>query len=170
MGKGGSGVWWRGTGKGESELLPVFLFVARFLALSIPFHLLLELEVVMKPLQVLVAGQVAWLLNSFGALAVSQESWVYTPELSLHVIAACTGWRSAAAFLALVAALPEARGKEKALLWLPLLYLFNLFRLASVAAAGPEMAVWLHSFFWREGTLFAVLFTWLAWWRLSGRQ
>jgi len=145
----------------------------RFVALAFPFNLLLKYESLSGWLRVMVAEDTVKLLNFFGKLSAADGFWIKTAVIEINVIPACTGWRSVAAFLALVLAVPNVSWEKrvKALVAVPVIYFVNLGRLASlVFAAEIGKTKLIHDFLWREGLVFLVLFLWVIWWRSAERE
>lgn len=170
MTKTGSKNWLSVTGKEikKNRFFPAFEFLARFCFLAVPFNFFPEEK--LNFLRVMVAKDTARLLGLLGRAATSNEFWVKTAFAQINVIPACTGWRSAAAFLALVLALPKKSWlkRARALVALPVIYGANVFRLATVAlAAEYGMSAVVHDFLWREGLILMVLFFWLTWWKAA---
>lgn len=152
----------------RSEYFEPFLFFLRLLILAVPFKIGLYLEPKLVLLQDIVASHSVFILNLIGKSSFAKGVWIMAENISINVIPACTGWRSDAAFLALVWAVPNVNLKKrlKALWAIPVIYGINIARLVTVVlAAGTTYFKLLHDVLWREGLITVVLSFWLIWWK-----
>ena len=145
----------------DRRLLLVLFFMLRFIALSVPFYLLLDTGVGLLPLQRVVASNTAFAARIIGGEATLVQGCTdfcmaggnitmcgpCTAGILLHVpaeplvtyieiVEACTGWRSIMAFTALVFALPGTSLHRRLLgiaIGYPVIYLVNIVRLSSLA-------------------------------------
>jgi exosortase/archaeosortase family protein len=138
--------------------------------MAIPFYILLQLEPYFQDIQTFVAGNVYLLLLTMGFQPEQQGYFIFLQGKGLEVAPACVGWRSILAFTALVIATPRNKNKLKAILLVPVLYGFNLFRLITSLFAKIFVPNWfdiIHGFLWTYAMTFLVLGLWWYWVRLD---
>ncbi len=148
------------------KLRTVLRFLAVLLLCAVPFYLLLGVEPYLEPVQELIASNAAVLLTALGFAPVQQSYFLFLQGSGLEVAAACIGWRSALAFIALVLATPFRPMKLRALPYLPVIHGFNLARIATSLLAGALLPDWsglVHGFLWTYGMTFLVLGLWWHW-------
>lgn len=137
-------------------------FLGRFLLLSAPLYLVIWSRLDFFNFQVLVAGQVAWLLEILGFEVSVSQYLVKGAGFTLEIVEECTGWRDMLAFCALVFA-TEKKGKLRALFLAPLVYLFNILRLVVTFIFGlsfPWLVEFVHNFLFQGVMLFFVFSIW----------
>lgn len=160
----------RRTGKSEvnEKRIEALLFLARFLLLAAPFYFILGLNVDFRPLQKIVASQVALLLGGLGMAASVEGYLVRYGAVALEVTSDCTAWKDMVAFVAMIIAVPRVGWKKrlKGFALLPLIYAVNLTRLVSLLVLGnwrPEFLGLVHNVLWIAGTLLFMLLLWAVW-------
>ncbi len=144
------------------------LFLARFLVLAIPFYFLLGLNIDFRPLQKIVANNVALLLSGLGIAASVNGYLVGYGKVILEITGDCTAWKDMVAFVSMIIAVPGVGWKKrlKGFALLPLIYAVNITRLASLLILGnwrPEFLSLVHNVLWIGGTLLFMLLLWAVW-------
>ena len=145
------------------ELLRFFLVLA---LMAVPFYLILKLEPYFWDVQVFTASNVYVLLLVLGFQPVQQGYFIFVMGKGLEVAAACVGWRSVLAFLALLVATPGKRNPAGGLALIPILYGFNIFRLATSLLTNvfaQNLFDIVHGFLWTYSMTFLVLGLWWYW-------
>jgi exosortase/archaeosortase family protein len=149
--------------------LEILRFLLILVVLAVPFRIILQIEPGLGQIQEFVANNVYIILVLMGFSPVQQGYFIFLMEKGLEVAAACIGWRSIYAFLALMVATPRKTHYRKGLLFLPFLYAFNLFRLVTsllVNVFVPDLFDLVHGFLWTYAMTFLVLGLWWFWVKL----
>lgn len=155
----------------NERLWQVLKFLILFNLLAIPLYLIFFFKISLYPLQLLERDETSFILLIFG---VNHERTdfeglpsIKMGEQSIVISEACTAWRSILAFLALVIASPRSwRFKKNALIGVPLIYLFNLIRLATICLISlilPSVTDFIHTILWREGLMLVIFVLWYYW-------
>lgn len=155
-----------------------FKFLITFLIFSIPFYIILNSSLNLKPLQKIVASQVNWLLNFFGIdTSLNSEIIILPLEtgiLKIIIIRECTGWISLFTFSGLIIASPKRNKKIKIiglLLGLPIIWFFNILRLFTTfyitSIKGLNLFEVMHSLLWKIFSILFILFLWGVWFNIS---
>ena len=142
------------------ELLRFFLVLA---LMAVPFYLILKLEPYFWDLQVFTASNVYILLLVLGFQPVQQGYFIFLMGTGLEVAAACVGWRSVLAFMALLVATPGKKNYLRGLAYVPFIYGFNIFRLATSLLTdifAQNLFEIIHGFLWTYAMTFLVLGLW----------
>ncbi len=154
----------------EQKLWLTFQFFLRLLILSAPIYLVLLFLVDMTALQLLVAGNSAWLLGSLGWHIVQEGPLLNLGTFSFIISPDCTGWKSILFLFALLFAVPHVSGKKRLLglvIGIPVLWAGNLGRILLTVLVqdmyGFELAVFVHDYLWRLGLVVLVLLIWGVW-------
>jgi len=159
----------------QQRLWSLLKFLLIFNLLAIPLHLILFFEVDFYPLAFIERSQVSFFLQLFG-VPHSLQDVVGLPAINVNdnllaIGEACTSIRSLLAFAALVIASPRSWvDKKRAIVFLPIIYLANVFRIATLAVISlsyPSMFDLIHTLLWREGLVFLMLFLWVYWFSKS---
>lgn len=153
--------------------IEVLKFLVTLIILAAPFYVLLQLEPQFGYLQEIVASNVWLFLVAFGFRPQQQGYFIFLEGKGLEVAAACVGWRSMLAFLALVIATPKRENKLGALCLLPLIYGFNIFRLITSLLTSiffPNLFDIIHGFLWTYAMTFLVLGLWWYWAKLGAQR
>ena len=152
---------------------PAYRFVARFLlylgcaALVYPF-LVERFDFAVDGLVTATAKIEYYVLRLFSAdVSVSDKLLVFG-GFPVRIIEECTGAFEALIFAAAVVAFPtEWRKKATGLaLGVPLIYLFNLFRIAVLIVIGrysPSLFEFMHLYFWQATLILMITSVWLLW-------
>lgn len=147
-------------------------FLVKFNLLAIPMYLALFFGISFYPLQRFLTTALEKTLNAIGYVAVSDGNIMLIEGFPIPVDITwdCTGWKSMWTLTALVIATPRKNrhGKAKFLLFsLPLLFLLNFVRILTTILLsfifGFQHLDIIHTFFWREGLIIAVITAWYLW-------
>ena len=163
----------------EGRLLYGLVFLVRFFVLALPVWIVALTGFESYWLETVVARLVVLVLNllGYGAVFVAQVSeGIGIPGLVLAgkptgIVWDCVGWKSFFAFIALVIAVPEINWEKrlKALWLLPVLFVVNILRIASVVIVGyywPFAFNVAHALLWQWGLVLVVLLLWVVWLRI----
>jgi exosortase/archaeosortase family protein len=164
--------------KPDRRLLATLMFLIRFAALSFPLYLIPLYPALLYPLQAAVAENSHDTLSFFGFPAEKDGLFITITSgepFGVFIGPDCTGWKSAVLFIALIIApmgIPWRKRALGAALGLPVLYVANIARIATVASAGTAIgegaASVLHDFLWQWGLTAAVLCLWACFLLWSG--
>lgn len=172
--------WPRFEIKDTRKLELVADFLIKFNLLAIPMYLILFYGIEFRPAQNILTDVVYTTFKSSGY-------WIERSDLKLMLIAPaeppgpprvetlvmgfdCTAWKTMYAFAALVIASPVA-GKRNKLNFIIfgsiLLFGLNILRLITTVLAaytlGFESLNFMHTVFWREGLIMALIVLWFVW-------
>lgn len=154
----------------SEEVRETFAFLLKLNLLALPLYLAMYLELSFEPLQEFFSWLVVGTLNLLGYQAEAYGKFMKVEELPFlpYVSWDSTGWKSLYFCVALVAATPRRTWKTKALyalLAIPCIFLVNYARLLTTMLLTINFGAWafdlVHSFLWREGLIFFVLFYWI---------
>lgn len=164
--------------KRQKKLWTLLKFLVIFNILAIPLHLIIYFNFSVYPLALLERSQVSFFLDVFGlkhALYDVPFSNGFIPAININeqVLAIgepCTSIRSLLAFTALVVASPRKSwvSKKRALVYLPVIYAFNILRIVTLAFVSfrmPDFFDVVHIFLWREGMIALILLLWIYWFK-----
>ena len=148
---------------------PIFTFFIKFNLLALPLYIVSIINFDFYFIQSATANVVYYFLNILNFSPVIDGIMITIPvqngAWAALINSACTGWKSALLFLALVFATPK-NNKRFALLFIPLIFAINIVRIlfmfwvASFDLAYFELA---HAIVWSWGMLLAVLALWIIW-------
>jgi exosortase/archaeosortase family protein len=164
------------------------MFLVRLVLLSAPLYLVVGFSISLYPMQLAVAGQSAWILESMGYSVQQEGAYLMVsgggPVQDFHFIVSedCTGWKSMLFLFALILAVPaKALGQglrsRRTAIWkrrglgllagIPVIWLGNLGRVVGVVLAershGAETAMLIHDYLWQLGMIAMVLAVWACW-------
>ena len=147
------------------------VFLIKFNLLALPLYIVLALNFDFYALEKATASVVFYLLQALGfnpsisgimiTIPVQNGTW------AAFINSACTGWKSAYLFFALVMATPLKK-KAVAMIFIPLIFLINIIRIIFmfwVAQQSIEYFDIAHALVWSWGMALLVLFLWLFWMR-----
>jgi exosortase/archaeosortase family protein len=166
----------------QKRLINLEKFLLRLVALAVPVYLIITFGISLLPLQLEVARESAWVLQTVGyqteldgaGIAVdfggiSPFFFVITPD--------CTGWKAMLFLAALTIAVPSRAWKRRLACIVPgiaALWCVNLLRVAAVVAAyssfGYRTAMVVHDYLWQIGLGAAALAIWAVWMLLTRRR
>ncbi|MEM5801866.1 MAG: exosortase/archaeosortase family protein [Candidatus Aenigmatarchaeota archaeon] len=158
--------------KDKLFLLLRFVFILNIL--SLPLYLIVYFNLTFTPFQTLLASFISNLLRFSGYSVQQSEHFIkilYSGGI-LHAEISwdSTGWKSLYLITALTIATPFINFKNKLKflsIGLPILFSINIIRIFTTLLIaltyGIEYFDLIHTFLWREGLIFAVLFLWLLW-------
>ena len=165
--------------KRQKKLLEILKFLVVFNLLSIPLHLIIFLKINLYPLSNIERLQASFILNLIGIkhelidvnLGGQILPAIKTGGKIMAIGEACTSIRSILAFLALVFASPKKlKAKKKGLIYLPIIYIANVFRIVTLGLVSVEMPSLfdlIHIFLWREGLIALIILLWVYWFNKS---
>lgn len=171
-------------------LIAVVIFLLIFNLLSLPVWIIIYLDITFPKLQTLLASSLEHVLN-FLNVETRRKGFVLLladPKMPQIVIDAdCIGWKSMLMFFALVLATPIKFGKkvgklknkiknyfpktklEALAIGIPILFIINFLRILTTILIGYHFGVsyftFVHTIFWREGLILAVILIWFLWLR-----
>jgi exosortase/archaeosortase family protein len=154
---------------------PAFSFLIKFNLLAIPLYVVLAANVQFYWLQAITADIVYLSLNFFGfspaingiliSIPIQGGSWAGL------INSACTGWKSAFLFFALVMASHKKINKKlMAMIVIPTIFLVNVVRIVFMFWVAQTNLLYfeiIHSLLWSWGLVAIVLGLWVVWLRLS---
>lgn len=162
----------------RKKLLAILFFLLKLNILAIPLYILLYLNFTFVPLQDFLTYVTAGSLKLLGySIDLKTDIRCNSPVISVSNQLICiswdsTGWKSLYLLAALVIATPlsNLKGKAKFLsISLPILFLINFLRILTTIlfslSFGFEYFEIVHTFFWRECLIFAVIVIWYLWLR-----
>ncbi len=154
----------------EQKLWLTLQFFLRLLILSIPLYFVLLFLADMTALQLLVAGNSAWLLSLSGWQVIQEGPLLNLGTFSFLISPDCTGWKSMLFLFALLFAVPRIQNKKRFLglvIGIPLVWAGNLGRIVMTVLVqdmyGLEAAGFVHDYLWRMGLAVLVLLIWGVW-------
>jgi len=158
----------------QKKMWDILIFLARFMALAIPFHLILWTNFDAISLQVLTAKSVSFLLSAFMIPHSNIDIYLAVPignaTWTIEIIKDCVGWKSFLAVCGLIFAMRGVSAKARLagiLLALPLIYLGNIIRIFSsiylTLIFGYESFDIIHGILWQGGMIALILAIWLFW-------
>ncbi|MBI4162193.1 MAG: archaeosortase/exosortase family protein [Candidatus Aenigmarchaeota archaeon] len=154
------------------EDYPVFAFLIKFNLFALPMYAAILLEFDFYILQQFTANIVYSLLQFLNFSPVIDGVMITIPvqngTWAALMSSACTGWKSALLFLALVAATPgkSMHVKKIALIFVPIILVVNIIRIVFmfwVASADLAYFELAHSLIWSWGMIFTVFGLWILW-------
>lgn len=158
----------------QKVLWNVLVFLLRFLALALPFHVLLWLNFDAHLLQVFTAGSVSVMLSVFQVQHTFFDIFLVVPlgdvKWTIEIIKDCVGWKSFLAVSGLVFAV-RGVGFQKRLIGVlfavPLIYAGNVVRIFSsiylTTVFGFESFEVIHGILWQGGMIALILGIWIFW-------
>lgn len=154
-------------------LWDAFVFLLRFLALAIPFNLLLWSNFDAYHIQVFVARAVSYLLEVSGVGVVQADNFIYirSPIVwTIEIIKDCVGWKSFLALCGLVFAVRGVHLKKRIIgmaAGLPVIFFGNIFRIYTSLYAGVVLGTdkfpVIHEFLWQAGMMALIICAWIVW-------
>lgn len=165
----------------QKKLYAIFIFLAKFAALSLPLHFLLWVGFDATAVQEFVARAVNSMLEASGIAAKQTGTFLAvatkTGPMTVEIIKDCVGWKSVLALFGLVFAAPKIAMKKRIigiLIGAPIIFILNLFRIWSTVyitvLKGYDFWEITHTFLWQEGLIIAVVAVWLAWLKFYARR
>lgn len=161
----------------QKRILEMTKFFLIFSLTAIPIYLINWLNVDFYPLELIETLSSSMLLKVFNIPHYVNESISYETSHTIPLIIAgsevlgidraCTAYVPMSAFLGLIIASPK-RNKKKALLFLPVIYSFNILRLFCLgifSVYSPGLIDLLHTVLWREGLVLTVFLLWVKWFK-----
>ncbi len=158
--------------RNEKKLEIVADFLIKFNLLSIPMYVILLTGLQFYPLQTLLTNTV---YEIFKLMGYSLEKHFTTILFSKPFVAKitmdmdCTAWKSMYALAALIIASP-VKGDKKwkyTLLGILVIFALNIVRIVSTVLIagiiGLQYLDIIHTVFWREGMILAVVLIWVWW-------
>ncbi len=158
----------------QKALWNVLVFLLRFLALALPFHVLLWLNFDAHFLQVFTARSVSVLLSVFNVQHTSFDIFLVIPledvQWTIEIIKDCVGWKSFLAVCGLVFAVRGVGFQRRiigVLFALPLIYVGNVVRIFSsiylTRIFGYASFEVIHGILWQGGMIALILAIWIFW-------
>ncbi len=157
----------------QRKLWVVAVFLARVAALSLPLYFILWANPSFDPLQYAVRDNVLSAAKFAGVDANADGFYLNLKTVdgpvTIDIAADCTGWKSIAAYLALLLAVPKTSGKKRliGLIGVPILYAVNVGRITFLLWVVVNMGFGyfrvFHEYLWKLGLSLAVLVVWYAW-------
>lgn len=158
----------------QKSLWNILVFLLRFLALALPFHVLLWINFDAYFLQVFTARSVSVLLSVFNVQHTYFDVYLIVPlenvQWTIEIIKDCVGWKSFLAVCGLVFAV-RGVGFQRRLIGvifaLPLIYVGNVVRIFSsiylTRIFGFESFEVIHGILWQGGMIALILAIWIFW-------
>lgn len=155
----------------QLSLWNLFVFLTKFSLFSLPLYFFLFLQFDLLPFKVFTARVCSHVLSWLQIDHSVTSYFIFIGEKSIKVSKDSTGWKS---FLALFGLLFATRGvklKEKIYGFLTgavAVFLLNILRITSTIYAVVRWGIsyeLIHTFLWRWGLTFSVLFIWIFWLR-----
>lgn len=150
------------------RLKDMLSFISVMLAAGLIFRLVIFLDPDTYFLQEQLAGVSSQFLNYFGYTFETQGALIIGETNNYLITRDCLGWKSMAAFTALIAASADKIRNEARIILIGLtaIVLANLVRIVSTVMLS-EMGVIsfdiIHTFLWRWGMTLIVLLLWYLW-------
>ncbi len=154
--------------KKQKQLYKVLKFFLKLVILSVPFYIILSLELNLLWLRRVNAGIVGQILALIGIETEVYLNWVFTESLSLDVSRDSTAWKSMFAVAALVLATEKTIDYKLKGVIIGVLSVFmvNLLRISSMVFMVEVFQIgyeFIHTFLWRWGLTFYILIFWISW-------
>jgi exosortase/archaeosortase family protein len=151
----------------------LFLFLIKLNLLLIPFYLIIILDLSFYPFQIAFANFLAFILKSLNYPVYTSDFFLFVGEskFPIDISIDCIGWKGMYSLFALVFATPgNKKDKLKFLLvWMPLLFVINIFRTLITILVGLNFGLqyldFFHTFLWQEVMIFSVIGIWYLWLR-----
>lgn len=147
----------------------VFLFLVYLGAIAYSYPKLRERYLwVVDAMAVATARVEYYLFSVFSSNATISNKVVAFKGFAVHIIEECTGVYEVLIFAAAVLAFPTIWSKKGVGLGLgvPLLYLFNVIRIAILILVGnyyPQYFDFMHLYFWQATLILMITSVWLLW-------
>lgn len=151
----------------QERLFETFIFFSKMLVAGGVFWAILFIYPDTSGFQAFFASMISHLLRATGFQADAHGFYIVMKEVSYVITQDCLGWKSMAAFTALVFASSGLRENLRPLIGgLTLIAAANVIRVYTtvvLAQAGVISFEVIHGFLWRWGLTFIVLAIWVAW-------
>ena len=162
--------------KEQKKLYETLLFIAKLIIFSIPLYIILNLQGLLLPLQMLVTNNVYLILKSIGFNAMKNGILLTGEGIAFFISEDCTGWKSMLFLAALLFAVPKVPKMKRfigLLIGIPIIYIGNLYRILLVVFVwkvyGQGASNLLHDYLWQIGLVSLVLVIWIIWLLWIGR-
>jgi exosortase/archaeosortase family protein len=155
----------------RKKLLTILTFLIKFNLLAIPMYIIMYLDLTLPPLQVFLADMTGKVLTSFGYSVAREGQFLILSNITIDISMDCTGWKSMYTLVALAIATPSAWKKRLRFLaiGLPAIFLLNFIRIVTTIIFALQFGLQylevVHTVFWREGLILAVVVAWFLWLR-----
>ncbi len=163
----------------RKKLLAILIFLIKLNLFVIPLYVLLWLDFSLPLLQNFLANSLASTLSFFKYPAVSKEKYIFIflneansyQIIPFEISMDCTGWKSMYLMVALVfsTSFNLRRNLKFLAIALPFLFSLNFLRIFSTLIIafklGSQYFEVIHTFFWRECMVAAVILIWYFWLR-----
>lgn len=155
----------------KKELFSAVKFLVKFNLLAIPLYIVLALNIDFYWLEKMTAEIVFTLLRAIGLSPTINNIVITIPvqngAWAAVINSACTGWKSAYLFFALVIATSHnLRSKAWAMAFLPLIMAVNILRIVFmfwVASVDLSYFEIVHAIVWAWGMTLLVIGLWVIW-------
>lgn len=149
----------------------VVVFLIKFNLLLIPFYAIIYFDISFYPLQIAFTNFLAAVLKLLNYRVSTSDFFLFLGESKypIDISRDCIGWKSAYSLFALVFATPgETKSKLKFLcVWIPILFIINIFRVLITLLIGLNFGLEylevIHTFFWQEVMIIALILVWCLW-------
>ncbi len=155
----------------RKKLVTILIFLIKFNLLAIPMYIIMYLDLTLPPLQVFLADMTEKILTSLGYSVARQDQFLTLSNITIDISMDCTGWKSMYALAALTIATPSIWKKKLRFLviGLPAIFLLNFIRIVTTIIFALQFGLQyleiVHTLFWREGLILAVVVAWFLWLR-----
>jgi exosortase/archaeosortase family protein len=164
----------------QKRMWNITVFLLRVIVFSVPLYLLISFSSALFPLQVVVASQVAWILQAMGFTVtqvytgVTVYSGASDSGFLFLIDPDCTAWKSMLFAFALIFAVPRVKYRKRLyglVFAIPVIWLVNLFRIVGSVlieqSHGLQTALFVHDVMWQFGLIALVLVVWGIWLKWS---
>lgn len=158
------------------KLFETSVFLFKMLIAGFFFHLILAIYPDTASLQAALAEITQRILNLTGVTLERQGIKLIDSKVTYVVTQDCLGWKSIAAFSALIfsSATKYRKHIKSLLLGISAIVVLNIVRVSTtvyLSHIGLISFEIIHSLFWKWGLTFAVIILWFTWlYRKSGKQ
>lgn len=149
----------------QERLLDTSIFLGKLLMLGIPFQLLLILEPDTKGIQTFYADLINSILLFLGYSSNSLGIDILLNDQIYRITQDCLGWKSMAAFAALIVASGKKVNKNLHLILggLTIIFVANIFRIITtilLSDSGIISYSVIHGVLWKWGLTFLIIVLW----------
>ncbi len=154
----------------QKKLYKTFLFTVKFLIAGLVFQLILFIDPSTYQIQAAFTSLIAFLLSTAGLELTYTGIRIFTSEATYVIVQDCLGWKSMAAFIALIYA-SASRTLEHLnyiLLGLAILFAANIVRVLTtvyLSEIGLISFDIIHGTLWRWSLTVVVLALWVYWFK-----
>jgi len=149
----------------------VIFFLIKFNLLLIPFYAIIYFDISFYPLQIAFTNFLAAVLKLLNYQVSTSDFFMFLGESKypIDISRDCIGWKSMYSLFALVFATPgKTKNKLKFLyVWIPVLFVVNIFRVLITLLIGLNFGLQylevIHTFFWQEVMIIALILVWYLW-------